>query len=176
MKKLLVLPFLMSSFVLASSLNLEVTDSTLAVNAELSVPENENFALRATYLYNDNSGKDNYYSIGLQAEGQNALDSYNTKLKIFVDFDHTKDNSAIPIGVGIVNNNFGNTDYPLFGSVEVAFAPKILSFDNAERLFKFKAEVGVQPIENAKAFIGYKKISFNSSYLSVGYVGIGFVF
>ena len=175
MKKLL-LSLLAVSSIFASDVNLEITNETLAGNLNLNLPQDENFQIRGTYLYNDDTNKNNYYSIGFGAVGENALDNYNSKLTIFIDYEHTKDNSALPIGVGIVNNNFGNLQYPLFAKAEIAYAPQVLSFNDANRFLKTKIELGLKPIENAKLFIGYKTISFNTNYISVGYAGIGFMF
>ena len=176
MKKIL-LPILVASSLVASDVNLEITNETLTANATINVKQN--FGVRGDYLYNDNNDSkksSNYYSIGFQAEGKNALDDYNSKLAIFIDYSHTKNNSAIPIGVSVYNGNFGNLQYPLFAKAEVAYAPKVLSFSDANRFFKAKVELGIKPIENAKLFIGYRKISFNQNYQSVGYAGVGFVF
>jgi hypothetical protein len=176
MIKKLVLPLMIGSALLAGDLNLEVSNKTLAGNINLDIPQNENFQVRGTYLYNDHTNKDNYYSVGIAAVGQTPIDNFNSQISIFIDFDHTTDNSAIPIGVSIFNNNIGNYQYPLFAKAEIAYAPDILSFDDADRELKGKFEIGIRPIDNAKAFIGYKAISFNHTYLSVGYAGIGFIF
>jgi hypothetical protein len=172
MKKIL-LPILVASSLVASDVNLEITNETLMFNTTINIEQN--FGVRGDYLYND-SKKHNYYSIGFQAQGENALDDYNSRLAVFLDYSYTKNNSAIPIGISVYNENFGNLQYPLFAKAEVAYAPKVLSFSDANRCFKAKVELGIKPIENAKVFIGYRKISFNQSYQSVGYAGIGFVF
>ena len=175
MKKLLFSLLAISS-IFASDLNLEITNETLAGNLNLNLPQYENFQMRGTYLYYDDENKNNYYSVGFGAIGENALDNYNSKLTIFIDYVHTKDNSALPIGIGIFNKNFGNFQHPLFAKAEIAYAPKVLSFDEATKFLKAKVELGIKPIKNAKLFIGYKTISFNKNYLSVGYAGIGFMF
>jgi len=175
MKKLF-LPLLFASTLFSSDLNLEITNTTLAANLNLLLPQKETFALRATYLYNDDKNKNDYYSVGFGAIGENALDNYNSKLTIFIDYTHTKNNSALPIGIGLFNNNFGNFQYPLFAKAEIAYAPQVLSFDEANKFLKAKVEFGLKPIQNAKTFIGWKTISFDNNYLSVVYAGIGFVF
>jgi len=175
MKKIL-LPFLLAGSIFANDLNIEITNYSLALNTEITIPKNPNYAVRGTYLYNDKPNQNNYFSIGFQAQGENALDQYNSKLAIFIDFDHTKDNGALPIGISLFNKNFGNTTYPLFGKMEVGYSPAVLSFDNATRFLKVKAEIGVKPIKNAKVFVGYRKIRFNENYQSLGYAGIGFIF
>jgi hypothetical protein len=176
MIKKLLLPLMVGSALMASEISLDVTNSTLAGNLNLDIPQNPTFQLRGTYLYNDNTDRHNYYSIGFGAIGESPIDNYNSQVSIFIDFTHTRDNSAIPIGVSVFNNNFGNYKYPLFAKAEVEYAPAILSFDKADRALNTRIEVGIKPIENAKIYIGYKSISFNHTYLSVGFAGIGFTF
>ena len=173
MKKML-LPLLVSSL-FASDINLEISNHTLGVNVAYNLPTNESFQIKGDYLYDDESNKDNYFSIGFGAIGENALDDYNSKLSIFMSLEHTTDNTALPIGVGIFNDNFGNIDKPLFAKFEIAFAPSVLSFQDADKFFKTKIEFGVKPIENGKLFIGYKDISFTKNYLSTIYAGVGFI-
>jgi len=175
MKKL-ILPFLVAGSLFANDANLEITNHTLAISSTISVTPNEDFAIRGTYLYDDEVDKNNYYSIGFQAQGENALDNYNSRLNIFIDLVHTKDNTALPIGIGVYNNNFGNLTYPLFAKFELSYAPAVLSFDKADKCLTTKLEIGLIPINNAKLFVGYKKIDFDEEYQSVGYLGIGFIF
>ena len=174
--KRLILPFLLASSIFANEANLEITNHSIEINTKISIPQNENFSFRGSYLYNDKTNKNNYFSAGIQAQGENALDSYNSKFAIFIDFDYTKNNSALPIGISLFNDNFGNTNYPLFAKIELAYAPSVLSFDNADKFYKIKTEIGVKPIENAKLFIGYKQTNFNTNYQAVGYIGVGFIF
>jgi len=175
MKKLL-LPLVLGSALLASDIDIEISNNTIAGNANINIPQNQNFQLRGNYLYNANDGKSNYYSVGFGAIGDTPIDNYSSKISIFMDVDHTKDNTAIPLGISIFNDNFGGYKYPLFAKAEIAYAPDILSFDKANRELKTKVEIGVKPIENAKVFVGYKSINFNETYLSTGYAGIGFSF
>jgi len=174
--KRFILQLFIGSALLASDVNIEVSDNTIAGNLNLNIPQNENFQIRTTYLYNANDNKSNYSSIGIAAVGETPIDEYSSKISIFIDFDHTKDNSAIPFGIGISNDNFNLYSYPLFAKGEISYAPDILSFDKANRILTTKIEIGVKPIENAKIFIGYKSIDFNENYLSTGYGGIGFSF
>jgi hypothetical protein len=59
---------------------------------------------------------------------------------------------------------------------EYEFAPKVLSFDDANRFSKIDAQIGIQPIENGELFVGYRNISFNHNYDSGIYGGIGYHF
>lgn len=168
MKKKLL--FLCSVAILnASDINLNITNDTLETNLKFDIPQN--FSIRGNFLYNDK--KSNYYSAGFQANG---IIDYNTNLKIFIDYVSTKNNSAIPIGIGVFNDSFGNCQYPLFANAEVEYAPTVLSFRKAKRFLSSKVEFGITPIMNAKLFVGYRIISFNKNYGSSIYTGVGFKF
>jgi len=174
MKKfLLVLLFSIYSF--GSDFNIELTNYTLVANSTINIP-NTNFGVRGSYLYNDEDGKNDYYSFGFQAQGANSLDNYNSKLAIFIDYDHTKDNSALPIGIGIFNKKFGSDEYPLSMKASIGYAPAVLSFDKANKFWKGDIRVGIQPIQNARVLVGYRTINFNKNYQSVVYFGVGFIF
>jgi len=175
MKKIL-LPALLAISLFASDATLELTNNTLMINGSVSIPQNQNFALRGGYLYNDNTNKDDFYYVGVEAVGYNAIDNYNSKLSVFIEMDHTKNNTAVPIGIRVSNSHFGDFQYPLFASASIAYAPAILSFDDADRFTKTNIQIGLQPIDNAKVFVGYRNISFDSNYQSAFYFGVGFIF
>ena len=176
MKKISLLLFIISSLVASDELNIELTNYTLFANANITIPKTKNMSIRGGYLYNDRKNKKDYYFAGFQVEGKNSLDNYNSKLTIFMDYNHIKDNGALPIGIGIINNNLGNFQHHLFAKFEIAYAPAVLSFDKTSRFYKTKIEIGIKPIKNAKLFIGYRDIIFNRHYQSLGYCGVGFIF
>ncbi len=170
-KKLLIL----SSLVIlnASSINLNITNDTLETNLKVDIPQN--FSIRGDALYNDK--KNNYYSVGFQANGVINPNYSNTKFKLFVDYVYTKKNSALPIGMGIYDNSlFSNSQYSLFANAEIEYAPTVLSFRDAKRFLSSRVEFGISPIQNAKLFVGYRIISFNHNYGSNIYGGVGFKF
>jgi len=155
--------------------NIQITNDTLAFYAQGSVTNN-NIYLRGMFLYDDEENKNNFYSVGLKGEGNLiGADYTNLKFSLIVDFVHTKKNSALPLGIGV----FGyipNLQYPVFVRGEYEFAPKVLSFDDANRFSKIDAQIGIQPIENGELFVGYRNISFNHNYDSGIYGGIGYHF
>ena len=169
MKKILLV---LSSLAIlnASDININITNDTLETNLKVDIPQN--FSIRGDFLYNDKTN--NYYSAGFQANG--LIYGDNTKLKLFLDYVYTKNNSALPLGIGIFNDSFGEFTYPLFTNAEVEYAPTVLSFRDAKRFLSSRVEFGVSPIINAKLFVGYRIISFNKNYDSNIYAGIGFKF
>ncbi|QCT95099.1 hypothetical protein FE773_07820 [Caminibacter mediatlanticus TB-2] len=155
--------------------NLQISNSTLGIYAQGKITNNEIYA-RGFFLYNDKKDKNNFYSIGLKGEGNLiGINIPNIKVSLLLDLVHTKNNTALPVGIGV----FGyvpNIDYSVFVRGEYEYAPEILSFDDANRFSKFDIQVGIQPIENGEVFVGYRNISFNHNYNSVMYGGIGYHF
>ena len=175
MKKLLsIITYISLSFA-GNYANVQISNETLGVYAQAKITQNNIYA-RGFFLYNDNENKNNFYSIGLKGEGNLiGIDVPNIKFSIILDLVHTKNNTALPVGLGA----FGyipNIEYPVFLRGEIEYAPKILSFDDADRFSRGDVQVGIQPIENGEVFIGYRNISFNHNYNSVVYGGLGYHF
>ena len=158
-----------------SNVNLQITNSTIGVYAESGITQN-NIKARGFYLYNDNSNKNNFYLAGLKAEGNLiGVNMENFKFSVIADFTHTKNNSAIPLGFGVFTY-IPDISIPLFIRAEAEYAPKVLSFDDADRFSRVDAQIGYSPIVNAEIFAGYRNISFNHNYNTVFYGGLGYSF
>jgi len=177
MKKILISVLMLGSVGLWADNNeigLKITNDTLAAYTQVKVTPNNIFA-RGEFLYNDNANKHNFYLAGIKAEGNLIEDDSNLRFSVFIDFVGTKNNSALPIGIGVLKyiNNF---QIPVFVQAEGEYAPKVLSFDDNDRFSRVDASIGIKPIENAKIFVGYRNISFNHNYDSSVYGGVAFSF
>ena len=158
-----------------TNLNFQITNSTIGVYAESGITQND-IKARGFFLYNDNENKHNFYLAGIKAEGNLiGVDLQSLKFSLNIDFVHTKDNSAIPLGFGIFSY-IPNINLPIFLRAEAEYAPKVLSFDDANRFSRVDAQIGYAPITNAEIFAGYRTISFNHNYNSAVYFGIGYNF
>ena len=177
MKKLALSTLMVGSFLFAQNtgFNIQISNSTLGVYAESGVTQNK-IKIRGFYLYNDNENINNFYSAGVKAEGHLiGANLDDVKFSILSDFVHTKDNSAIALGAGIFTY-IPNISLPVFIRIEGEYAPKILSFNDAERFSRVDTQIGYTPIVNAEIFAGYRNISFNHNYNSVFYGGLGYSF
>ena len=166
---ILLLLFITNMF--GSDFNIELTNETLMFNTTIKhyIQDNNSVGLRGDYLYYDNENRSNYFNIGAEVEGK--LEFYNSKFSIFMDYSHIKNSSALPIGFGFLfpqNKKFVN--------VEVGYAPKVLSFDEADKFFKAKIELGIVPIKKVHLILGYRVITFKKNYQSNLYLGAGFSF
>jgi len=177
MKKILSIAAICSSFLFAqnTNVNLQITNSTIAIYGESGITQN-NIKARGMFLYNDNSNKHNFYMAGIKAEGNLiGVDIQNIKFSLISDFVHTKDNSAVAIGFGVFSY-IPNINLPVFVRAEAEYAPKVLSFDDADRFSRVDASLGYSPITNAEIFVGYRNLSFNHNYNSAIYAGVGYSF
>ncbi|WP_456480532.1 hypothetical protein [Nautilia sp.] len=173
MKKL-TLSALTAGFLFAGNfVNLQINSDTLMIEGQTKIAYDQPFYARAGYLIN--SDKSNFVYGGIKSEGHIVGVNLPVKFSLFFDFVHTKDNSAVPIGIGAFSY-LQQFSVPVFLRGEFEYAPKILSFDNAEKFMKFKVEAGTQFIENGQLFIGYRNINFDENYDSSMYVGVGFSF
>ena len=174
MKKFLILVGTLL-FANPTSFNIELTNSTLGLNLESGVFQ-ENVKAKGFYLYNDNSNKHNFYSVGIRAEGNLiGVDYENLRFSLITDFSHTKNNSAVSLGFGVFSF-IPEISLPVFVRVEGEYAPKVLSFDDADRFSRVDGGIGYMPIENGEVFVGYRNISFNHNYNSSIYFSLGYSF
>ena len=173
MKKILLSFLLVGSLFAENFLNLQISNETLMFEGQYKISFQEPFYVRGGYLIN--STKSNFAYVGIKSEGQIIGADLPAKFSLFLDYVKTKNSSAIPIGIG-VNSYLNDFSIPFFIRGEVAYAPKILSFEEANKFVKLKVESGVRFIENGEVFIGYRNFSFDKVYNSVFYGGIGFNF
>lgn len=173
MKKIL-LSFLMAGSLFAENfVNLQISNETLMVEGQYKISFQEPFYIRGGYLIN--SKDSNFVYVGIKSEGQIIGANLPATFSLFLDYVNTKNNSAIPVGIG-VNSYLKGFSIPLFIRGEVEYAPKILSFEEANKFVKLKIETGATFIENGEVFVGYRDISFDKNYNSVFYAGVGFNF
>jgi len=164
-----------SLFAQNTNVNLQISNSTIGVYAESGIIQN-NIKARGFYFYNDNSNKNNFYLAGIKAEGNLiGVDIQNIKFSLISDFVHTKDNSAVAVGFGVFSY-IPNINLPIFIRAEAEYAPKVLSFDDADRFSRIDTQIGYAPITNAEIFVGYRNLSFNHNYNSDIYAGVGYSF
>jgi len=173
MKKIIFIA--VASLLFANNVNIQITDYTLSIGAETKITQN-NIKLRGQFIYNDNKDKHNFFLVGIKAEGNLIGFEYeHLKFSVIVDGVHTKDNSAIPIGIGVFSY-IPNINLPIYIKAEAEYAPKVLSFSDADRFSRVDAQLGYYPITNAQIFIGYRNLSFNHNYNSAVYAGVGYNF
>ena len=173
MKKFLLSVLTGASLFAGNFINLQITNDTIMIEGEAKISYNQPFYVRGGYMIN--SDNPNFVYGGIKSEGQIVGVDLPVKFSLFVDYVYKKHNSALPIGIG-ASGYLQQFAIPVFIRGEFEYAPKVLSFDEAEKFVKYKMETGVQFIENGEVFVGYRNIRFNKNYDNSAYVGVGFSF
>ena len=87
--------------------------------------------------------------------------------------------SAVPLGVELAYTLPINSAIPIIISGSLDYAPSVLSFKDADSYMEKRVELGVQIVEQATIFVGYRKIDTDFetryggdyTYNDTGYIG-----
>ena len=173
MKKTLLSFLIVGSLFAEDFINLQISDKTLMFEGQYKIISQKSFYFRGGYLVNYKNA--NFAYVGIKAESKIIETIFPTKFSIFLDFVSTKNNSAIPIGIGM-DSYIGGISVPFFVRGEVEYAPKFLSFKKANKFIKCKVETVARFVKDIETFLGYRIISFDKNYNSALYLGVGFYF
>jgi len=69
--------------------------------------------------------------------------------------------ASIPVNVGLSYTLPLDFVMPIYISGDLSYAPSVLSFEDADRYFEGRTELGLQIIEQGSLFVGYRKIDAN---------------
>jgi len=90
-----------------------------------------------------------------------------------------QDHAAIPLGVELAYTLPIDSVIPVIISGSLDYAPSVLSFKDADSYMEKRVELGVQIVEQATVFVGYRKIETDFenryggdyTYNDAGYIG-----
>lgn len=147
-----------TSLASAGNLDIQVSKNSASIDAQLR-PEKAEWRAGAGYLYHE--GSRHLANIDFHAVGETALGNLPATVAVGVKtnvFDENHfDGGAVMIG-GDVRLNL--PDVPGL-SVETTahYAPPILSFNDADGMFEFGAQVNYRIIPKADVYVGYQIIN-----------------
>jgi hypothetical protein len=188
MKKIILVLLLINLNIFAidkASFGLNINTDDLEVDGKASLafstndPVYRNFFVDANFINSDET----LFGMGLFVE--NAPINYQN-LTFAVGLraifsDHKDDSfSAIPIILGAKARMYlGNLPKSHLG-IKFAYAPRPLTFQDADSYFEYRVEVDMSVIENVDVYIGYRSIDTNYeeydyNYNDAIYVGFKFV-
>ena len=162
LKKILLSSMLMSGLLTAQnsvSLNINNDDvelqTSLNFNDVIGYADGTTYTLDANYLHTDG---DNLFGIGLS--GQNQLQGvYGLTVGLGIKTVFADEFAAIPFLVR------GAYTLPLTDAIptttvemSLAYAPKVLSFNEAEGYSEFRTQLDMEVVSNIHIFTGYRNI------------------
>ena len=173
-----------------NSAGININNEDLELNANLDIGQfNENVAPETMYvgikfLDADNSNRVNdesLYEIGFlmkKAMGESGL-----KVGLGVKANYTKDYTTLPLGIVFDYALPFKTIVPMSVGADVYYAPKVLSFSDANKYFEYRLEYDAEVIDHGHVVIGYRHIKTdyddirgNFTYNASAYVGFNFEF
>lgn len=85
----------------------------------------------------------------------------NTRFGFGMKFVNTERNgevfTASPFGM-VYEYAAGDGENPMYAKFEAYYAPGVLSYDGARSYMELRGELVIEPIENMRAFVGYRLI------------------
>lgn len=173
-----------------NSAGININNEDLELQANLDIGQfNENVEPETMYvgikfLDADNSSRvndDALYEIGFlmkKAMGESGL-----HIGLGIKANYTKDYTTVPLGIVFDYALPLQTIVPMSVGADVYYAPKVLSFSDANKYFEYRLEYDAEVIDHGHVVIGYRHIKTdyndirgNFTYNASAYVGFTFEF
>ena len=166
MKKILVGSLIATTFLLGNnSVEVNINNDTVEIEADVylnkyyDVSNDSNYYLTVGHLRTE---KDNSITQSLTSAGLKVLNpftddngiSFGLGMKSVYTNQLTKTFFALPLSV------YGKVEFSelIYLDAEISYAPKVLSFGDAESYIDMKAKVNYKVLENGYIFVGARNI------------------
>ena len=178
MKRILLSSIVASTLLFASnSVQININNDTLELGTEIylndkyNVNNSSNYYFTANYLRNE--GTDGESTVSLSTAGFKILNPYTDDngvsfglgiKTVYADVDN-KLFLALPLSV------YGKyeLDERIYFDVEFSYAPRVLSFSDAQKYQDIKFKANYKVLEDGYAFIGYRNIKTTYDVFTLEY-------
>ena len=190
LKKITLLAASAAAAFAMNSAGININNDDLELNTNLDIGQfNENVEpetmfVGARFLNADNSGRinnDPLYEVSFLMKREMGQSGLNVGLGVKANY--TKDYTTLPLGITFEYGLPAVTTVPMALRADVFYAPKVLSFDNADKYFEYRLEYDAEVIEHGHVIVGYRHIRTdyddargNFTYNASAYVGFNFEF
>lgn len=186
---ILIAAFAATAFAMNSA-SININNEDLELNANLDVGQfNENVEpetmfVGVRFLDADNSNRvnnDALYEVSFAM--QREMGESGLKVGLGIKANYTKDYMTLPLGISFEYGLPTNTVVPMAVRANVHYAPKVLSFRDADKYFEYRLEYDAEVIEHGHVIVGYRHVKTdyddvrgNFTYNASAYVGFNFEF
>ncbi|MEN4044731.1 YfaZ family protein [Sulfurimonas sp. NW15] len=173
-----------------NSASININNEDLELNANLDVGQfNENVEpetmfVGVRFLDADNANRVNneaLYEVSFLMKKEVGESDLSVGLGIKANY--TKDYRTLPLGIVFEYALPSATVVPMALHADVYYAPKVLSFDKANKYFEYRVECDAEVIDHGHVVLGYRHIRTdyddlrgNFTYNASGYIGFKFEF
>lgn len=173
-----------------NSAGININNEDLELNANLDIGQfNENVEPETMYvgikfLDADNNKRvndDALYEVGFLMK--KAMGNSGFEVGLGVKANYTKDYTTLPLGIVFDYALPMNTIVPMSLGADIYYAPKVLSFSDADKYFEYRFEYDAEVINHGHVVIGYRHIKTDYddargdfTYNASAYVGFNFEF
>jgi len=173
-----------------NSASININNEDLELNANLDIGqfndnvEPETMFVGVRFLDADNTDRINNDALyELSFLMKKAMGESGLQIGLGVKANYTKDYRTLPLGIVFEYGLPSVTVIPMSLHADIYYAPKVLSFDNANKYFEYRLEYDAAVIDHGHVFLGYRNIrtDYNDirgsfTYNAAGYVGFKFEF
>lgn len=190
LKKITLLTASAAAAFAMNSAGININNDDLELNANLDIGQfNENVEpgtmfVGTRFLNADNSGRinnDPLYEVSFLMKREMGQSGLNVGLGVKANY--TKDYTTLPLGITFEYGLPAGKAIPMALRANVFYAPKVLSFQDAEKYFEYRLEYDAEVIEHGHVIVGYRHIrtdynDYRGSYIynASAYVGFNFEF
>lgn len=190
LKKITLLAASAAAAFAMNSAGININNEDLELNANLDIGQfNENVEpetmfVGVRFLDADNSNTindDALYEVSFLMKREMGESGLNIGLGVKANY--TKDYTTLPLGITFEYGLPAVKVIPMALRADVFYAPKVLSFSDAEKYFEYRLEYDAEVIEHGHVIVGYRHIRTDYddgrgdfTYNASAYVGFNFEF
>jgi hypothetical protein len=190
LKKVTLMAACAASAFALNSAGVNINNEDLELNAKLDIGqfndsvEPESMFVGVKYLDVDNSAavnNDALYEVSFLMKKPMGESGFNVGLGIKANY--TKDYTTLPLGVEFGYVLPAVKLVPMSLHADIYYAPKVLSFNDAQRYFEYRVEYDAEVIEHGHIILGYRHIATDYddvrgdfTYNASAYIGFNFEF
>ncbi len=132
--------------------------------------------------YSDFNDPESYYELSLLFQRPVRNTDFFIGLGVKLNYIDTKNDTFNALPLMITGGYNLRTAIPITFNAEVAYAPKVLSFNDAQGYYEYRISADFHVIDNAEVYVGYRDMEtkFEGTsfykYNGAGYVGFRFHF
>ena len=190
LKKITLLAASAAAAFAMNSAGININNDDLELNTNLDIGQfNENVEpetmfVGVRFLDADNSNRvndDALYEVSFLMKREMGQSGLNVGLGVKANY--TKDYTTLPLGITFEYGLPAVKAIPMALHANVFYAPKVLSFQSAEKYFEYRLEYDAEVIEHGHVIVGYRHITTDYddgrgdfTYNTSAYVGFNFEF